>query len=98
METVYLVLTGVLSIVSPVVSVLVALRAVKRQSIDDAVARAKTEERMAKDLEFIKGNVCTICDGQKEVTASVRKLESRVTAVEESAKSAHKRIDELRGV
>lgn len=47
------------------------------------------------DIKYIKGRVDELVDTNKETQHEIAALGQRVTAVEESSKQAHKRIDEL---
>ena len=52
---------------------------------------------MLSDIGYIKSGVDDIKAEQKEQRKTNIEVVSRITAVEESAKQAHKRIDELSG-
>lgn len=49
------------------------------------------------DTEYIKRRIDDVLLEQKDTNKSLNILSERVTRVEESAKQAHKRIDELKG-
>ena len=49
-------------------------------------------------LENIQGGIAEIKNDIKSANEDIRGLDLRVTAVEQSIKSAHNRIDELKGV
>jgi hypothetical protein len=50
---------------------------------------------IASDIEYIKRRTDDVLLEQKDTNKSINALAERVTRVEESAKSAHKRIDQI---
>ena len=67
-----------------------ALRA-KREREKDSESRGV----MASDLGYIKAGIDDLKRENRETRHEVRELAERVTRCEESAKQAHKRIDEI---
>ena len=68
-------------------------RNTKKESKDEGESRGV----MLSDIGYIKAGVDDLKASQKEQAAAVGMLTERVTRVEESAKQAHKRIDESKG-
>ncbi len=64
-------------------------RAVKSENEDSGALKS--------DTEYIKRRIDDVLLEQKDKNKSINALSERVTRVEESAKQAHKRIDELKG-
>ena len=72
---------------------LVTLFRNKKQDDNEA---GKASGTILSDIGYIKAGVDDIKTEQKEQRKTNIELVSRLTAVEESTKQAHKRIDELR--
>ena len=89
-------------IVVPICSVLVAVIALvftilsyKRNKKKDDKAVDERAIRMEDNVEHIRTKIDELVADEKETKAEILDLRQRVTVVEESTKSAHKRIDEL---
>lgn len=72
---------------------LVTLFRNKRQ---DDTTEGRTAGTIMSDIGYIKAGVDDIKQEQKEQRQTNLEMISRLTAVEESTKQAHKRIDELK--
>ena len=57
--------------------------------------KGEKKGEMQADIKYIKERVDELVDANKETKHDIVVLGQRVTAVEESSKQAHKRIDEL---
>ena len=57
--------------------------------------KGEKQGEMATNIKYIKERVDELVDTNKETQHEIVALGQRVTAVEESSKQAHKRIDEL---
>lgn len=78
---------------SGIVFGLVTLFRNKRQ---DDTTEGRTAGTIMSDIGYIKAGVDDIKQEQKEQRQTNLEMISRLTAVEESTKQAHKRIDELK--
>lgn len=67
-----------------------------RNKKHDDTQEGRTSGTILSDIGYIKAGVDDIKTEQKEQRKTNIELVSRLTAVEESTKQAHKRIDELR--
>ena len=67
----------------------------RNKRIDDN-AEGVTNGTIMSDIGYIKSGVDDIKSEQKEQRKTNMEIVSRLTAVEESTKQAHKRIDELK--
>lgn len=91
-----------IAIVVPICSVLVALISCllayfgyKRNKKKDDKEQHEKEVRLEDNFEYIKEKLDELVKDEKETKAEILDLRQRVTVVEESTKSAHKRIDEI---
>ena len=80
-----------------IVGVLLSYAAFARNSKKDSEASGKESETVLTEIGYIKGGVDRIERKQDEQDARYITMAERVTAVESSAKQAHKRIDRLEG-
>ena len=71
--------------------------AYQRNKNKDTQDEGKNAGVMLSDIGYIKAGVDDLKREQREISLAVGQLTERVTRVEESAKQAHKRIDELKG-
>lgn len=67
----------------------------KKQDLDEAVRRAKESERIATKLDGISTDVRETGKSVEKLREEIVQQGNRITKVEESAKSAHHRIDEI---
>lgn len=88
-------LTTILAIISPISAMVVAWLAFGRNKKQDAEADSARSATVLVELGTIKGGVQDIRDEQKAQNKVNIEMFQRLTAVEESAKQAHKRIDRL---
>ena len=86
----------ILGIISTVCAIIFAYLAFFRNRKKDDTDAGKTAGTMLSDIGYIKAGVDDIKTEQKEQRKTNMEVVSRLTAVEESAKQAHKRIDELK--
>lgn len=91
METI---LTGI-SVVSTVCAIVFGYAAFSRSGKKDTQAEAKQDATVLTEIGYIKANTDEIKAEQKEQRKTNTDFITRLTAVEESAKQAHKRIDRL---
>ena len=81
--------------VIPFVSLLIAALALYRNVKGDTKADAGQMTEVIVKLETINENVKDVKTDMKDVKSDVEKMKERLIVVEQSAKSAHKRIDAL---
>lgn len=85
----------ILGIVSSVCAIVFGYMAFFRNRKKDDTEEGKTAGTMLSDIGYIKAGVDDIKTEQKEQRKTNIEVVSRLTAVEESTKQAHKRIDEI---
>ena len=85
----------VLGIVSTVCAIVFGYLAFFRNRKKDDTEEGKSAGTMLSDIGYIKAGVDDIKTEQKEQRKTNIEVVSRLTAVEESTKQAHKRIDEI---
>lgn len=66
----------------------------KKETSDDSSFKGS----MKTDLEYIKKGVDELKSDNKDIKDDVSELKERIVRVEDSTKSAHKRIDNLSGM
>ena len=84
------------SVISTICAVVFGYVAFSRNRKKDDTESGKTAGTMLSDIGYIKAGVDDIKTEQKEQRKTNMEVVSRLTAVEESAKQAHKRIDEIK--
>ena len=87
----------ILSVISTVCAIVFGYMAFARNRKKDDTDEGRAAGTMLSDIGYIKSGVDDIKAEQKEQRKTNIEVVSRITAVEESAKQAHKRIDELSG-
>ena len=85
----------VLSIAASICAIVFGYKAFRRGQKADDQGEAQRLTTMETKLDYISSGVNRIEQNQRDQSASISDLSQRVTRVEESAKQAHKRIDEL---
>lgn len=73
----------------------VRLRSFARNGKKDVADEAKSDATVLTEIGYIKANTDEIKAEQKEQRKTNVEVVTRLTAVEESAKQAHKRLDTL---
>lgn len=86
---------ALVSVLIAFVSVLFTVRNSKRNDVQDIERRASENATINTKLDNIQANVIDMKVEISSTNNDVSKLTERVVAVEESAKSAHKRIDSV---
>lgn len=89
-------LLTVLSAVSTVCAIIFGYSAYKRNSNADVSSHAAKNATFLSEIGYIKANTDEIKAEQKEQRKTNTEFVSRLTAVEESVRQAHKRINELK--
>lgn len=84
-----------LSAFSTVCAIVFGYVAFSRNKKKDNEDEAKTNGTMLTEIGYIKGGIDDIKTEQREQRKTNTEFVSRLTAVEESAKQAHKRIDRV---
>lgn len=90
-EVIYTIIAAVAAVCSIIFGGITLKRSVQKDC--DATGRERGE--LKADTEYIKRRVDDVLLEQKDTNKSISILSERVTRVEESAKSAHRRIDLL---
>lgn len=86
----------IISLVVGAAGIVFGLVTLFRNKKHDDTQEGRTSGTILSDIGYIKAGVDDIKTEQKEQRKTNIELVSRLTAVEESTKQAHKRIDELR--
>ena len=86
----------VLGVASTVCAIFFGYMAFIRNRKKDDAEEGKSSGTMLSDIGYIKAGVDEIKSEQKEQRNANIKFAERLTAVEESTKQAHKRIDEIK--
>ncbi len=86
-----------LSVISTVCAIVFGYIAFSRNKTKDTEAEAKTDATVLTEIGYIKANTDEIKAEQKEQRKTNTEFVSRLTAVEASAKQAHRRIDTIEG-
>lgn len=87
---------SVLSVVSTLCAIFFGYKAYARNRDTDVKEDAKDNATLLTEIGYIKANTDEIKAEQKEQRKTNLDFLTRLTAVEESVKQAHKRIDELK--
>lgn len=91
-------LLTVISVISTVCAIVFGYAAFARNNKKDTEDEAKNDATVLTEIGYIKANTDEIKAEQKEQRRTNTEVITRLTAVEESAKQAHKRIDHLENV
>lgn len=86
----------ILGVASTACAIIFGYLAFSRNRKHDDTEHGKESGTLLSDIGYIKSGVDDIKAEQKEQRKTNMEVVSRLTAVEESAKQAHKRIDELK--
>ena len=90
-------LDAVIGIASAILGGVLAYVAFLRNSKKDSEADGKQSGTILTELGYIKGGIDDLKSENREQRKTNTEFISRLTAVESSAKQAHKRIDRLEG-
>jgi hypothetical protein len=86
-----------IGIVSVAFAVYFGLKSNRRNDVKDIEEKATRDATMLVKLDSISDDVKTIKNDMSNINKKVETISERVTIVEQSAKSAHKRLDSLIG-
>lgn len=89
--------TILVSVVSVAFAIYFGLKSNRRNDVKDIEERAANNAKVNMKLDIISSNVTDIKNETSATRVEVRNLTERVVAVEQSAKSAHHRLDDLVG-
>jgi len=87
-----------ISVISTLCAIVFGYAAFVRNGKKDTQEEARTDATVLTEIGYIKANTDEIKAEQKEQRRTNTEVLARLTAVEESAKQAHKRIDRLEGI
>lgn len=88
----------IITIASVSCAIFFGMRTASRNKSQDDKHDADTLARIDVSMETVKNSLVEIKSDLKGVVVENKELRDRVVAVEESSKSAHKRIDRLEGI
>ncbi len=91
------ILGGILGAVGVVASIILGTIAYRRAHKQDIEMDASVEATLKVDINYIKQGIDDIKTEQRCMTENISRVTERVTRVEESVKSAHKRLDQHLG-
>ncbi len=91
------ILGGILGAVGVVASIILGTIAYRRAHKQDIASDASVEATLKVDINYIKDGIDDIKREQHHMADNLSLLSERVTRVEESVKSAHKRLDQHLG-
>ena len=86
-----------LSVISTICAIAFGYAAFRRNRKHDDTEEGRTAGSLLSDIGYIKSGVDDIKSEQKEQRKTHMEVVSRLTAVEESAKQAHKRLNTVEG-
>ncbi|MCF2619979.1 hypothetical protein JQM63_09145 [Oscillibacter valericigenes] len=88
----------IIGILSPICAIVFGYATFTRNKKSDTTADAKQDATVLTEIGYIKGGIDDIKPEQREQRKTNTDFISRLTAVEQSAKQAHKRIDRLENI
>ena len=88
-------ITLIVTAVSAVIGGLFSWLTLARKNRRDSEKDGETRGVIASDIGYIKAGIDDLKRENRETRKEVRELAERVTRCEESAKQAHRRIDEI---
>jgi len=88
-------LTDILAIVSPIATMFFGAVIYKRNYKNDITGEANKSAQLISDMGYVKSGIDDLKRRQEKADEQHIEVISRLTAVEESAKQAHRRIDNL---
>lgn len=87
----------ILSAAGTVAAIIFGAAALLRNKKTDTTTNAERDATVLTELGYIKGGIDDVKMEQREQRKTNTEFVSRLTAVEASAKQAHKRIDQMEG-
>lgn len=87
--------TAVIAATASIIGVVIGFTGHYRLVKKDTYVAGAEKGNLQADITYIKRRTDDVLLEQKDTNKSINALAERVTRVEESAKSAHKRIDEI---
>lgn len=91
-------LLPVISVISTVCAIVFGYAAFARNGKKDTEDEARADATVLSEIGYIKGGIDDIKAEQREQNKTNIEILTRLTAVEESAKQAHHRLDRLDGI
>ena len=89
-------LDKILPLAVSIIAVVFTGLGLRRNANHDTAAGAEARARMAADLSYIRASVDDIKLEYKAIQRELKEMRDRLVEVEQSSKSAHQRIDEIR--
>ena len=91
------ILAGLLGLLGTVCAIVFGYATFKRNNSMDDSEEGRKDGTLLTEIGYIKGGIDDIKNEQREQRKTNMEVVTRLTAVEASAKQAHKRIDRLEG-
>lgn len=88
-------ISTILSAAGTLIAIICSLAALVRNKKTDAGAEGRQDGQILTELGYIKGGIDDVKNEQREQRKINTEFVSRLTAVEASAKQAHKRLDQI---
>lgn len=88
----------IIGILSPICAIVFGYATFARNGRKDTEEEARSDATILTEVGYIKANTDDIKRKQDKQDEQYLKMAERMTAVEASAKQAHKRIDRLEGI
>lgn len=88
----------IIGILSPICAIIFGWATFARNGKKDTADEAKSDATVLSEIGYIKGGIDDIKAEQREQRKTNLEVLTRLTAVEESAKQAHHRLDRLDGI
>ena len=93
----YTIIISVISVICTVIGVSIGMSNLRRNSKLDDKQESSQITRITVQLEHIDAGVNSVKHDMTEIKDDIKEQRERMVRVEESAKQAHKRLDELAG-
>ncbi len=90
--------SAVVGLISTICAIVFGYAAFNRNKHTDTADEAKNDATVLSEIGYIKGGIDDIKAEQREQRKTNLEVLTRLTAVEESAKQAHHRLDRLDGI
>lgn len=89
------IIASIFTSIGVIVAIIVASSNNKKDTKTEVATNTENETHIKVDLEYMKRGIDDIKEIQREIRSEVTTLNTKIIRVEESVKSAHKRIDSL---
>lgn len=86
----------IVAVCVPLLSLLIAALALRRNNKQDTSADARERAMLTADVRYIRNSIDEIKLENKSIQKDMGELKQKVVEIEQSTKSAHKRLDDMR--